>query len=197
MKQLIFATGNINKLKEVRELLEGEYEVLGLEDIGCTEEIPETQPTIEGNAIQKAEYVKEHYQLDCFSEDTGLEIEVLGGAPGVYSARYAGPERDSEANIQKALRELKGKSNRKARFKTVVALVADGELHTFEGIVNGTIRTEKSTGNEGFGYDPIFQPDGYSITFAQMGADEKNKISHRGRAIRKLISFLKDRKEHD
>jgi XTP/dITP diphosphohydrolase len=196
MKQLIFATGNRNKLKEVRELLDGEYEVLGLEDIGCTEEIPETQPTIEGNAIQKAEYVKQHYQLDCFSEDTGLEIEALDGAPGVYSARYAGPDRDPEANIQKVLRELDGQSNRKARFKTVVALVADGKIYTFEGIVNGTIRAEKSTGNEGFGYDPIFQPDGYAVTFAQMGADEKNKISHRGRAVRQLISFLKEGEDH-
>lgn len=190
MKQLVFATGNPHKVKEVNELLGEEFSVKSLKDIGCFEELPETNPTIEANAIQKAQYVFEHYHLDCFAEDTGLEIEALGGEPGVYSARYAGEEKSDEANIQLALKKLEGKNDRSARFRTVVALVLDGKFYTFEGIAEGSIRPEKS-GEGGFGYDPIFQPNGYGITFAEMTSAEKNKISHRGKAIRQLVAFLK------
>lgn len=189
MKELIFATANPHKLKEIRAILEGQYNILGLDSIGCTEDIPETRPTIEGNALQKAQYVVEHYGVDCFAEDTGLEIDALNGEPGVYSARYAGPEKNSEANIRLALSKLEGRKDRGAQFKTVIALIQDGKTLTFEGIVRGRIIEEKK-GRGGFGYDPVFIPDGYDQTFAEMDADIKNTISHRARAVEKLKQYL-------
>lgn len=170
-------------------MLSDQFEVVSLKDIGCTEDIPETRPTIEGNALQKAEYVKEKFGLDCFSEDTGLEVDALGGEPGVRSARYAGEGRSSEANMDLLLEKLKDQSNRKARFRTVIALILNGKTHTFEGIAGGNIRTERS-GAGGFGYDPIFEPEGHSVTFAEISSEEKNRISHRGKAVRKLTAFL-------
>lgn len=190
MKKIVFATSNPNKIKEVKELLDNQFEIIGLKDIGCHEDIPETQPTIKGNALQKARYVVDNYGVNCFAEDTGLEIESLNMEPGVYSARYAGEQRNSEDNMNLVLEKLKTKDNRKARFKTVVALIIDKEEFTFEGIVNGKIAFEK-TGIDGFGYDPIFLPEDQKISFAEMGSAEKNKISHRGRAVRKLIEWLK------
>jgi XTP/dITP diphosphohydrolase len=188
--KLVFATGNQNKLREVRHLLTDVYDVVGLEDLGETEELPETNNTLEANALQKASYIKAKYGLDCFAEDTGLEIECLGGEPGVFSARYAGEQRDSAKNNELVLHKMANQSNRTARFRTVVALIKDGKTHLFEGNVNGTIRSE-SSGEEGFGYDPIFQPDGYGVTFAEMSVSQKNVISHRGKAIQKLVEFLK------
>lgn len=190
MQRIIFATSNPNKVREVKEMLDGQYEVLSLKDIGCFEDIPETAPTFEGNALQKARYVLDKFGYDCFSEDTGLEIDALNGEPGIYTARYAGPERDADSNMAKAIKELKGKTNRGAQFRTAMALIIAGKEHIFEGIVRGTIREARS-GSGGFGYDPIFEPEGYDITFAEMDKEEKNKISHRGRALRKLIEFLK------
>lgn len=189
MKKIVFATSNPNKIKEVKELLDNQFEIIGLKEIGCTEDIPETQPTIEGNALQKARYVVENYGVNCFAEDTGLEIESLNMEPGVFSARYAGPQRSAEDNMNLVLKKLKNQTNRAARFKTVIALIIDGKEYTFEGIVNGKI-AEKKTGNDGFGYDPIFLPENQSISFAEMNSIEKNKISHRGRAVRKLIKWL-------
>ena len=191
MKEIVFATGNQNKIKEVKPLLKNKFNIIGLEDIGCFEEVPETKNTIEGNALQKARYIKKHYGVDCFSEDSGLEVEALNGEPGVHTAYYAGKERSAEKNMNLVLKKLKNKKNRKARFKTVIALLLNGEEHLFEGIVNGTIGFEKK-GNEGFGYDPIFIPEGYKKTFAQIGLKEKNKISHRKRAVKKLIDFVKN-----
>ena len=191
MESIVFATANPHKIQEVNELLGQLFTIIGLQEIGCTEDIPETQPTIEGNAIQKAQYVRDHYQQDCFAEDTGLEVDALHGEPGVYSARYAGPQRDAEDNMDLLLRKLEGVENRKARFKTVVALILNGQMHTFEGIVNGRIGFEKR-GTGGFGYDPIFYPEAHDISFAEMDAMVKNAISHRGRAIRKLAAFLKE-----
>lgn len=190
MQSIVFATGNPHKIREVNEQLQGQLEILGLADIDCHEDLPETSPTIAGNALQKARYVHQHYQVDCFSEDTGLEVDALDGAPGVYSARYAGPARDSEANMLLLLNNLKGEENRKARFHTVIALLLNGEEHLFEGVVEGHI-IHKPKGQDGFGYDPIFMPDGYNRTFAQMTVEEKAGISHRGQAVRKLIAFLK------
>lgn len=189
MQKLVFATGNPHKVRELNEMLNGQMEVVSLKDIGCTEDIPETSPTIEGNALQKARYVYENYNVNCFSEDTGLEIIALNGEPGVRSARYAGPDRSAEDNMQLVLEKLAGQSDRSARFKTVIALIIDGKEYTFEGIAPGTIRTEKA-GDGGFGYDPIFEPNDYSITFAEMPPAEKNKISHRGKAVRELVAFL-------
>ena len=186
---IVFATSNVNKVREVSALLDGNIEIVSLEDIGCTEEIPETQPTIEGNALQKARYVRDNYKIDCFAEDTGLEITALNGEPGVYSARYAGEDKDSEANMAKVLTKLEGKSDRAAQFKTVVALTLNEKEYTFEGICKGHIATAKS-GSKGFGYDPIFIPEGYDVSFAEMSAEEKNRISHRGKAIDKLKDFL-------
>ncbi len=186
---IVFATANPNKIREVLALLDEGVRIVSLKDIGCEEDIPETQPTIEGNALQKARYVKDNYKIDCFAEDTGLEINALGGEPGVYSARYAGEAKDSEANMAKVLAKLEGKTDRTAQFKTVVALTLNNEEFTFEGICKGQIATSKS-GAGGFGYDPIFIPDGYNISFAEMAASEKNKISHRGKAIHKLKTFL-------
>jgi XTP/dITP diphosphohydrolase len=190
MKTLIFASANPNKIREVREMLDGLYEVKGLLDIGCTEDIPETADTIEGNALLKARYVVAHYGLDCFSEDTGLEVTALNGEPGVHSARYSGAERDPQANIDLLQKNLAPHADRSARFKTVVALHLNGEEHLFEGLVYGQIR-EEQFGEGGFGYDPVFVPDGYTLSFAEMDKVEKNRISHRGRAIHKLLEFLK------
>ena len=187
---LIFATGNAGKAKEVGELLTGIMTVRSLKDIGFTEDIPEDHPTLEANAIQKARHIYDRYGEDCFAEDTGMEVRSLDGAPGVYSARYAGPQRNDQDNMDLVLKRLMDKEDRSAQFRTVVALILNGEVHTFTGIVKGKIGKEK-TGKKGFGYDPIFMPDGYSISFAEMEAKEKNTISHRGRAIKKLIVFLK------
>lgn len=187
--KLVFATSNRNKIKEINHLLGDKFDLLGLEDIGCTEEIPETRPSIEGNASQKAFYVYEKYHYDCFADDTGLEVEALKGAPGVLSARYAGEEKDASKNMDKVLLELKGSSNRKARFKTVISLVIGGKETRFEGVVNGIILPQRQ-GQEGFGYDPIFRPEGYDRSFAEMSIDEKNRISHRAIAVKKLIAYL-------
>ncbi|SHH44854.1 non-canonical purine NTP diphosphatase [Winogradskyella jejuensis] len=187
--KLVFATNNLNKLKEVQALVPDHIKLLSLADIGCNEDIPETQPTIEGNAIQKAEYLAKNYGFNCFADDTGLEVEALNGEPGVYSARYAGPQRDANDNMDKLLDNLKDKSNRKAQFKTVIALHLNGELKTFTGICKGQITKEKQ-GKKGFGYDPIFKAEGYTETFAEISLEEKNKIGHRGKAVLKLIHFL-------
>ncbi|TXB62069.1 non-canonical purine NTP diphosphatase [Phaeodactylibacter luteus] len=191
MPTLVFATGNANKIKEVEQQLNGQFELLSLKDINCEEELPETRPTIEGNALEKATYVHEHYNVDCFSEDTGLEVDALGGEPGVYSARYAGPAHDDEANMSLLLANLKGKEDRSARFRTVIALILNGQVHTFEGVAEGQIIHRKK-GNNGFGYDPIFIPDGHDRTFAQMDTAEKSAISHRGQAVAKLVAFLNE-----
>ena len=207
--KIVFATNNEHKLSEIRAILGPSFDVVSLADIGCHEDIPETGQTLEENALMKAEYIYNKYHLSCFADDTGLEVEALNGAPGVYSARYAaivpagepaGPSHDSEANMARLLRELANNNNRKARFRTVIALIEKKDVcpcgctsikvvHKFEGIVNGEITREKS-GAEGFGYDPIFRPDGYDKTFAELGADIKNQISHRARATAKLCEFL-------
>lgn len=187
--QLVFATNNQNKIKEVQALIPEHITLLSLKDIGCFEEVPETQLTIEGNAIQKAEYIKEHYGFDCFADDTGLEVKALNGDPGVFSARYAGEQRDANDNMNKLLYELKHKSNRQAQFKTVIALHLNKQLHTFTGICKGEITTSKK-GDSGFGYDPIFKPFGYNQTFAEMDLSLKNQIGHRGKAVTKLVQFL-------
>ncbi|WP_347157709.1 non-canonical purine NTP diphosphatase [Pontibacter chitinilyticus] len=192
MEQLCFATNNKHKLAEVSRMLEGKYKLLSLQDIGCEEELPEEQDTLEGNSHQKAAYVWDNYNVSCFADDTGLEVEALAGAPGVYSARYAGSQRSDTDNINLLLHNLSSKPNRNARFRTSITLLLNGEEHQFEGIVNGAI-TSSWQGNKGFGYDPVFVPEGYAQTFAEMSADEKNAISHRGRAIRKLADFLKAR----
>ena len=188
--ELVFATNNAHKLEEVRQILGDRFKVLSLNDIGCHEDIPETADTFQGNALQKARYVKEHYGYDCFADDTGLEVKALDGAPGVHSARYAG-DHDSEANMTKLLHELEKKSDRSAQFRTVIALILNGQEVLFEGIVTGQIATERHYGDGGFGYDPIFVPDGYTETFSQMSSQSKNLISHRGRAVRKLADYLK------
>ena len=213
MKKIVFATNNQHKLSEIRAILGDAFEVVSLADIGCHEDIPETGTTLEENALMKAEYIYNKYHLSCFADDTGLEVEALDGAPGVYSARYAAMEatvpagfpagisHDSEANMARLLRKLANNNNRKARFRTVIALIEKKDVcpcgctsiklvHKFEGIVNGEITQEKS-GAEGFGYDPIFRPDGYDKTFAELGADIKNQISHRARATQKLAEYLK------
>lgn len=190
MKKLVFATNNAHKLEEIRAILGDKVEILSLNDIDCHADIPETADTLQGNAALKAQYIYDNYGLDCFADDTGLEVEALNGAPGIYSARYAGGEgHDSEANMKKLLSEMQDKENRKARFRTVICLIEDGKEHFFEGIVNGSIIRERK-GGAGFGYDPIFMPDGYSETFAEMGNDEKNKISHRARAVQELCEYL-------
>lgn len=191
---LVFATNNKHKLKEINELLKGHHHLISLSEIGCHEDIPEEQDTLEGNALQKARYIKEHFGYDCFADDTGLEIEALDNRPGVYSARYAGPDKDSLKNMQKVLSEMQGINNRKACFRTVIALILHGEEHLFEGRVEGRILTHPQ-GEAGFGYDPVFQPEGYTMSFAEMPLSEKNKISHRGRATQKLCEFLKTSKE--
>ena len=187
--KLVFATNNKHKLEEISHLLEGEAEIGSLAEIGCQEDIPEDHDTLEENALQKARYIKEHYGYDCFADDTGLEIEALDKRPGVYSARYAGLGHDSEANMKKLLQEMNGKENRNARFRTVIALILDGKEYLFEGVVNGQITNEKR-GTSGFGYDPIFKPYSFEQTFAEMGNDIKNTISHRAEAVKKLSAFL-------
>lgn len=187
--QLVFASNNKNKIKEIQQLLPSHIQVLSLEDIGCFIDIPETADTIEGNAILKADYVTQNYGYPCFADDSGLEIDALNGEPGVYSARYAGSHRSDNDNIEMVLQKLTHETNRKANFKTVICLNLEGEQHLFTGIVNGTIIAEK-IGSQGFGYDPIFKADGFSETFAQLTLEEKAKISHRGIAVRQLISFL-------
>ncbi len=187
--ELVFSSSNLNKIKEIQLLLPSSIKLLSLIDIGCLEDIPETAATIKGNAIQKAQYVTEKFGLACFADDTGLEVESLSDEPGVYSARYAGPQRNAEDNMQKLLQNLENKSNRNAQFKTVICLHKNGEQFLFEGVVKGIIITEKR-GHEGFGYDPIFQPFGYEETFAQMPLALKAKMSHRGIAVAKLIEFL-------
>jgi XTP/dITP diphosphohydrolase len=190
-KQVVFATNNIHKLEEVREILGNKVNLLSLKDIQCEEDIPETADTLEGNALQKARYVSEKYGYDCFADDTGLEVSALNNAPGVYSARYAGEAKDSIANMQKVLCELQGKSDRSACFRTIIALIIGGKEYLFEGIVSGTL-IEEARGNAGFGYDPIFIPEGHKKTFAEMGADIKNEISHRAEAVKKLKQFLNE-----
>ena len=190
MKKIVFATNNSHKLDELRKLTEGKIEILSLNDIGCHDDIPETADTLEGNAVIKARWVKEHYGYDCFADDTGLEVEALDGAPGVFSARYAGGEgHDSLANMKLLLSNMKKKENRNARFRTVIALIEGDDEKLFEGIVKGVI-THEPAGTSGFGYDPVFRPEGYDLTFAEMSADEKNRISHRGRAVAKLIDYF-------
>ena len=209
--KIVFATNNGHKLSEIRQILGSRVEVLSLKDIGCDVDIPETGTTLEANALQKAQYIYDHYHIDCCADDTGLEVDALNGAPGVYSARYAamgpmspigqispmnptGPTHDSEANMTRLLLELGENNNRKARFRTVIALIQQGEVHEFEGIVTGQIIRERR-GGEGFGYDPIFQPDGYDQTFAELGVEVKNQISHRARATAKLADFTLKKKE--
>ena len=198
MKEIIMATNNAHKLEEVRQILGDEFLVKGLADIGCHEDIPETADTLEGNALQKVRYVHEHYGVDCFADDTGLEVTALEGAPGVYTARFGamngyGESHDAKANIQCLLDKLEEAEDRSARFRTVVALIMNGEEHLFEGIVEGEILTQE-VGEGGFGYDPVIAPrEGNGLAFAQMTAEEKNAISHRGRAITKLVEFLKNK----
>ena len=189
--KLVFATNNRHKLEEVAYKVNNKFELLTLEDIGCTEDIEETGATFEENATIKSRYVFDKYHLNCFGDDSGLMVDALNGEPGVYSARYAGEHGNHPANIKKVLEKLNGAENRKARFITVISLIWNGDEHFFEGIVEGTIR-HQPIGNGGFGYDPVFQPDGYAITFAEMSMEEKNKISHRARAMEKLIGFLNE-----
>lgn len=189
--KLVFATNNAHKLEEIRAMLGSDMEVLSLSDIDCHDDIPETADTLEGNALIKARWVKERYGFDCFADDTGLEVTALGGAPGVHTARYAYPDRhDPEANTQKLLSELDGATDRSAQFRTAIALVLDGEEHLFEGVVKGFISTEKR-GTEGFGYDPVFMPENLGRTFAELGTEVKNRISHRARAVAQLVGFLR------
>ena len=202
MKRIVFATNNQHKLQEIRDILGSDYEVVSLKEIGCDVDIPETGNTLEENALQKAQYVYDHYHVSCFADDTGLEVEALDGAPGVHSARYAeGTDHDSEANMAKLLRELDGKENRQARFRTVICYIEKQDvspcvctsikkIHQFEVIFNGNTATEKH-GTEGFGYDPIFVPEGYDQSFAELGEEIKNGISHRARAVAKLVEYLK------
>ncbi|MBW3519087.1 non-canonical purine NTP diphosphatase [Flavobacterium sp. NKUCC04_CG] len=188
--KLIFASNNKNKIAEIRNQLPPTIEILSLEDIGCVIDIPETSDTIAGNALQKADFIKRHYGYDCFADDTGLEVDALNGAPGVYSARFAGPQRNDSDNIDKLLKDLEGHTDRKANFKTVIALHVNGQLKMFSGIVDGEI-TPKRIGSDGFGYDPVFKPLGMKKTFAEMSMTEKNQMSHRGKAVAELIAFLK------
>lgn len=202
--KIVFATNNQHKLQEIRDILGSEFEIVSLKDIGCDVDIPETGNTLEENAMQKAQYVYDHYNLSCFADDTGLEVEALNGEPGVHSARYAeGTDHDSEANMAKLLRNLEGKDNRKARFRTVIALIQKQDVcpcgctsikkvNRFEGIFDGSIATEKH-GTAGFGYDPIFVPEGYDKSFAELGESIKNGISHRARAVAKLAEYLKQK----
>lgn len=191
--KLVFASNNKNKIKEIQSILNGNIQLLSLEDIGCHEEIPETADTIEGNAILKANYVTEKYGYDCFADDTGLEVNVLNGEPGVYSARYAGEQKNADDNMNKLLNSLIDKEDRSAQFKTVIALNLKGEQKLFTGLAKGEITFNKA-GNNGFGYDPIFQPENYTETFAELSSDIKNKISHRAKATQQLIDFLNSRK---
>lgn len=190
MRKLVFATNNSHKLEEVSAVLGDQLDILSLKEIGCTEDIPETATTLEGNALLKAQHVYNQYGYDCFADDTGLEVEALEGRPGVYSARYAGEDQNAERNMEKLLHELEGSTNRRARFRTVVALIEGGNVRYFEGQISGQIIGNRK-GSAGFGYDPVFVPDGYSQTFAELGSELKNKISHRALAIQALIKYLK------
>ncbi|MFO8128617.1 MAG: non-canonical purine NTP diphosphatase [Bacteroidales bacterium] len=189
MPSLIFATNNEHKLKEIQNLIHGGYKIIGLRELGLDEDIPETAESLEGNALLKARYIRDRYKLDCFADDTGLEVDALGGSPGVHSARYAGEDGDSGKNIDKLLDELKGKEDRNAQFRTVIALLLGDDEILFTGKVRGRI-LEKRRGNDGFGYDPVFLPEGCEQTFAEMPLKEKNQISHRARAMKKLVKFL-------
>lgn len=189
MQDIVFATNNQHKLEEIRRIVGGKFRILSLKEIGCEEDIPETADTLEGNALMKARFVKEHYGYDCFADDTGLMVDALGGAPGVYSARYAGPGHDSAANMELLLKNLDGVTERSARFVTIIALILNGQEMTFEGRVEGEILTVPA-GTSGFGYDPVFKPTESSVSFAEMSADAKNAISHRGRATAKLMTYL-------
>lgn len=192
LPRLVLATNNKHKVSELKPLLEHRYALSTLDDIGCSEELPETTDTLEGNSLQKAQYLFDHYKLACIADDSGLEVDALNGEPGVYSARYAGPQRDSDDNIDLLLTKLKSHTNRKARFRAVITFIDEaGNSKLFEGVVNGTIIDERR-GTDGFGYDPVFVPDGYDQTFAEMPLEEKNKISHRSRAIEKLFAFFKE-----
>lgn len=188
--KICFASNNAHKLEEISRQLSGLYEIVSLKEIGCLEELPETGHTLEANSLEKAKYVADRYGIDCFADDTGLEIDALNGEPGVDTAHYAGPQRDAQDNMNLVLTNLKGKSNRKATFKTVITLIQSGSIHTFVGVVEGTILDGKQ-GTTGFGYDPIFQPEGFDHSFAEMTIEEKNVISHRGRAVTKLMEYLK------
>jgi XTP/dITP diphosphohydrolase len=195
MHQLVFATNNEHKLRELGEILKDEFKLLSLNDISCSDEIPETGDTLESNAAQKSFYIWERYGIDCFSDDSGLEITALNNAPGVYSARYAGEGRNSDDNVAKVLKELQGKDNRKACFRCVISLIINGREFQFEGHVDGEILPERR-GTGGFGYDPVFCPEGYQQSFAEMNADLKNGMSHRGRAVKKLVAFLLEEYPH-
>lgn len=189
-RKFIFATNNLHKLEEVQQMLNNQFTLVSLKEMGCVEDIPENEPTIEGNALFKARYIYQKYGKDCFADDSGLEVEVLNNAPGVRSARYAGESKDSQENMNLLLENLKGKKNRKARFRTVIACVIDGQEFVFEGIINGEIK-EQGFGKNGFGYDPIFCPEGYDQTFAELSSEIKNQISHRALAVQKFLLFLK------
>lgn len=191
--KICFATNNRKKIEEVKAALGPEFELVSLQEIGCFEELPETGDTLDHNAFQKARYVKEHFGVDCFADDTGLEVEALNGAPGVYSGRFAGEPRSDERNIDLLLEKMEGKTNRKARFRTVIALILEGKEYQIEGIAKGEILNRR-VGEKGFGYDPVFRPIGFDRTFAELSLEEKNEISHRGKAVKSLIEFLNQRK---
>lgn len=198
MKRIVFATNNAHKLDEIRGILGQEFAVVSLEELGCHDEIPETAATLEGNALQKARYIHDRYRVDCFADDTGLEVEALDGGPGIYTARFGvmnnyGTDHDAEANTRCLLDKLKDAASRKAQFRTAIALVLDGREYLFEGVAKGTI-TEEKRGEKGFGYDPVFVPEGYGQTFAELGVEAKNRISHRAKAVMKLAAFLKNEK---
>lgn len=195
MKRLVFATNNKHKLEEIKSILDGKVEILSLKDIGCSCDIPETADTLEGNSHLKAIFIYDRYGIDCFADDTGLEVEALNGKPGVFSARYAGENNDPEANMKKLLANMKGVKNRKARFRTVITLIENGEEHQFEGVVNGEILEEKR-GEEGFGYDPVFKPENYEYSFAELGETVKNRISHRAKAVQSLCTYLISKNNH-
>jgi len=190
MKKIVFATNNQHKLHEVKAVLGNEIEIISLEQLNCHEDIPETGNTLEANALIKAKYINDKFGLDCMADDTGLEVEALGGEPGVYSARYAGEEQNSKKNMEKLLDNLEDSNNRNAAFRTVIAFIENNKIHYFEGVIQGEIIRE-ARGKDGFGYDPIFVPTGYTKTFAELGSDEKNKISHRALAVNKLVEYLK------
>lgn len=191
--KICFATNNKKKIEEVKASLGPAFELVSLQEIGCFEELPETGDALDHNAFQKARYVKTHFGMDCFADDTGLEVEALAGAPGVYSGRFAGEPRSDERNIDLLLEKMEGKTNRKARFRTVIALILEGKEHQFEGVAEGEILNER-VGEKGFGYDPVFRPTGFERTFAELSMEEKNEISHRGKAVKALIEFLNHRK---
>ncbi len=192
MKKLVFATNNAHKLEEVKAILEPEYQIVSLKELGCFDDIPETEKTLDGNALLKARYIFDKYGVDCFADDTGLEVKALNGEPGVYSARYAGEENNAQENMKKLLKNMTGVESREACFRTVIALIESGEVRFFEGKIEGKI-AEDPKGTAGFGYDPVFVPDGYQLSFAELGLEEKNKISHRALAVEKLTKYLKSK----